>query len=104
MRAAPDPAVQDHIDLVAHRVNDLGKLIEGASGAATGAPMIRHHDRCRSDIRRAPGVRGAHDSFEQNCPSHSWRSSSASFQLIDWSSIVEKYSPTDMAMFEPSFT
>jgi hypothetical protein len=33
MRAAPDPAVKDHIDLVAHRINNLRKLIERAAGA-----------------------------------------------------------------------
>jgi len=42
--------------------------------------------------------------FRQNCPLQACRISSASFQLIDWSSIVEKYSPTEMATSEPSLT
>ena len=33
MGAAPNPAVQDHIDLVAHCVNNFRKLIEGTAGA-----------------------------------------------------------------------
>ncbi len=42
--------------------------------------------------------------FRQKCPPQRLRTSSAARQSIDWSSIVEKYSETEMLMFEPSAT
>src|SRR5919106_5693296 len=65
MRAAPDPAVKDHIDSVAYGVHDLRNLIKGVSRAVQLPPaMVGDHDRCRANIRRPPGVRGTHNAFE----------------------------------------
>ena len=58
MRAALDAAVDQHIDLVADGVDDLGQLIEGAARAVQlPAAMIGDDDAAAADVDGLLGVR-----------------------------------------------
>ena len=65
MGAAADPAVADHLDLVADRIDDLGELVERGTAAVELTPaVVGNHDRVGPDLDRAARVGGAHHAFE----------------------------------------
>src|SRR3546814_9045871 len=62
MGAACDAAVADHLDPVAHRIDDRGERVEGGDAAIELAPaVVRHHDRGRADVdRKSTRLKSSH--------------------------------------------
>ena len=65
MRSARHPAVTDHVDPIAHSIDDFGKLIKGCAAAVELATaVVRNHDCRRTYIDRPPRVGDGHHAFE----------------------------------------
>ncbi len=69
MGAALNAALADHVDLVAHRIDDLGKLVERAARTVElASAMVRYHDAGAADIHGAFGIGDAHHAFQREMP------------------------------------
>jgi mycofactocin system glycosyltransferase len=63
--AAPDAAVQQHLDLAAHRVADRRQRPDGGRRAVqVVAAVVGHRDRGSADVDRPTGVVGTHHALD----------------------------------------
>ena len=69
MCAAAHPAVEDYLDLAAHSIDDLVKLVEWrATAVELATAMVGNPDCVGTDLYCAARVGGAHDALERKGP------------------------------------